>query len=127
MTAPVPGFPPELETAITKALAGHRLTGLAGGFGYSFDAKTHMCRCDRRWISESEYAVHLAAVVVEVVAQHTTTEWGAAIEGYDHPCHAGSVTEAEARYMVKAAEAVPDGRKLHPTARLVLPWQEVKA
>lgn len=115
MTAPTPGFPPELETAIAEALAEHRLTGLAGGFGYSFDAKTHMCRCDRRWISESEYADHLAAVVMETIAQHTTTEWG--VDYLD-----GSYDVHEDQQM---AEDFAGGGTV--VSRLVLPWQEVEA
>ncbi|MEZ2373088.1 hypothetical protein [Arthrobacter sp. RCC_34] len=124
MTTPAPGFPPELEAAVTEALAEHGPTGLAGGSGYSFDAKTHMCRCDRRWISESEYAVHLAAVVMETIAQHTTTEWGVSwADKTDEPsgrCASSDDAADLAQAMRNVAPAVV-------VSRLVLPWQEVKA
>lgn len=112
MTTPAPGFPPELETAIRAALAEHRLHPLANG----------RCTCGEPLeVPEraDELAAHQAAVVMEVIAQHTTTEWG----------RSRPVSFKRTRRYVSPTSHRPASVEWDETlvARLVLPWQEVKA
>jgi|GEM_PF-2517471 len=121
-TTPAP-FPPVLGTAITEALNKHQpsrgidggiscwtcgeLTAqMPGGYGHS--------------------AVHQWAVISEVIAQHTTTEWG--VDYRDGSVDFFDSRDAADDYMptMIGGEASREDLPLL-VSRQVLPWQEVKA
>lgn len=115
MTATAP-FPPALETAITEALALHNRLG--------FDRTVNQSVCDgcgARIIGglSRALAAHQWEVLSEVIAQHTTTEWGR-----ERPTN----FRGGRRYVSPTAHR-PASVEWDETlvARLVLPWQEVKA
>lgn len=121
---PTPGFPPALETAIAEALLGHQWANM--GLGQS-----NTCECgsplDLKTYSTEDcwnaFCSHQAAVVMEVYAQHTTTEWGVRWEGSSDVDMTGH--EATSREFV--SQGADHGFVDVAVARLVLPWQEVKA
>ncbi|PSS42929.1 hypothetical protein C6401_15340 [Arthrobacter woluwensis] len=126
MTAPAPGFPPELETAITEALAEHSEWRNWAGPNTPLHAA---CECGET-IAEAgafepaAFAAHQAAVVMEVIARHTTTEWGVRWHGCG-----SDVDETGSEFVSRefAAQGADYGFSDTTVARLVLPWQEVKA
>jgi len=105
MTTPAP-FPPAMETAIAQALADHR-----------YDGTRNWCIC--RVKVGYDLIAHQAAVVMETIAQHATTEWGR-----ERPTN----FRGGRRYVSPTAHR-PASVEWDETlvARLVLPWQEVKA
>lgn len=127
MTAPTPGFPPELETAITEALEQHQ--SVVAALRHAATYRCAGCKEDSgspiRTTAKAWLRKHQAAVVMEVIAQHTTTEWGVRSEhhigDYTSPArseeHADGMLRGYAKY----------GAQSQKFARLVLPWQEVKA
>ncbi|WP_144627581.1 hypothetical protein [Arthrobacter woluwensis] len=116
MTAPTPGFPPELETAITEALVKHRMNPRT-------ETTLHInCTCGKR-LYTANHAVHQWAVIAEIIAQHTTTEWGYALPSFSPGFYARS----------ESVEQVMEVQRLNPDIevqiafRPTFPWQEVKA
>ena len=115
MTTPAP-FPPALETAITEALAEHGDSSIDYAYcrcGYELDGGPLNAHRD--------LAAHQAAVVMETIAQLTTTEWGVA----DHADN--KLRTCESREDAIGLAGLFALTPVIAVARLVLPWQEVKA
>ncbi|SEC89653.1 hypothetical protein [Arthrobacter woluwensis] len=124
MTTPAP-FPPELETAITDALERHQ--SVVAALRYAATYRCTGCKEDSgsplRTTAKAWLRNHQAAVVMETIAQHTTTEWGVRWEGSSDVDMTGH--ESTSREFVR--QGADHGFVDVAVARLVLPWQELKA
>jgi len=127
-------FPPELETAITAALVKHReqldqtaCSEYECSCGFEPEpVETELWRGQEIGIvAEDWFEAHQAAVVKEVIAQHTTTEWGVRSEHHVGDYTSPARSEEHADGMLRGYASY--GARADKFARLVLPWQEVKA
>ena len=125
MATTIPGFPPNLETAIIGVLTDH--STWASVPDTPSEPQHSECDCGMTIAVGGQFApplfaAHQAALVLEVIAQHTTTERAISYQGDPTP----HPVAGEKRALKYQAESAAAGLRDMILARMVLPWRAVK-